>query len=164
MHYIIDLYNCRCSSYIGRLGGEQFLNISSSCDTVGSAAHELGHALGLWHEQSRPDRDMYINIIYDNIISTEIADKNFGKLSQQTFSQVPLVSYDIESIMHYGSHAFPKDQNKKTIEVKADAKWDMCDNPKNMGQRKEISHKDALRVKLLYDCGDGEFKMRSAYS
>ncbi len=149
--------NCRCSSFVGRRGGEQYLNISSTCSGVGNAAHEIGHALGLWHEHSRPDRDLYINVLTDNIKSQKIADNNFGLLSQKTFSKVPPVTYDIESIMHYGAYAFTNDQTKKTIEVRDGADWDMCDNPEEMGQRERISHKDTLRIKMLYGCGVGKY-------
>lgn len=36
--------------------------------------HEIGHVLGLWHEQSRPDAYDYIKLIKQNIISTYMSD------------------------------------------------------------------------------------------
>src|ERR1039457_1969366 len=44
-----------CSSFIGMQGGEQIVNIASIC-VDGAAPHELGHAIGLYHEQARLDR------------------------------------------------------------------------------------------------------------
>ena len=35
--------------------------------------HEFMHALGLWHEQSRPDRDQFVRILWENIIPRKMA-------------------------------------------------------------------------------------------
>jgi hypothetical protein len=49
-----------CSSPIGmQTRGEQSIIISDECVT-GDVIHEIGHTVGLWHEQSREDRDKFI--------------------------------------------------------------------------------------------------------
>src|SRR5215216_5842648 len=50
-----------CSSAVGMQGGIQFVNIGPQC-SKGNVIHEIGHTLGLWHEQSREDRDDFITI------------------------------------------------------------------------------------------------------
>jgi hypothetical protein len=57
-----------CYSYVGRLATPQTILLQVACvDYIGEVQHEVMHALGFYHEQSREDRDNYIDIIYKNI-------------------------------------------------------------------------------------------------
>jgi len=98
-----------CWSYVGRVGGAQKLSLADNCSTR-AATHELGHALGLWHEQSRADRDDYVSIKWCNIQTGK--EDNFRKRAQwaQDFG-----AYDYQSIMHYPSGAFTKN-GRNTIQ------------------------------------------------
>ena len=106
-YVMISSSNKGCYSHIGRKGGKQLLNIGKGC-RVGATIHEFGHTLGLFHEQSRSDRNEYIKINYANIQS--------GKRSQ--FKKQPkgidFGQYDYKSIMHYSAKAF-SDNGKETI-------------------------------------------------
>ena len=58
----------RCSSVVGRRGtGPTSINLADSCTGASIVAHEMFHAFGRHHEQSRPDRDTYVTIHWDNI-------------------------------------------------------------------------------------------------
>ena len=85
-----------------------------------SVHHEFMHAFGVYHMHSRPDRDKYVTIMWDNI--KKVKDKN-GKLVrnpnfiEKKSKDVDLykVPYDPYSIMHYHSTAAAIDDSKPTI-------------------------------------------------
>ncbi len=93
------------SSPVGMQGGGQEIRLGISTG-VSTAIHEIGHAVGLWHEQSRTDRDEYVTIEWDNI----------KKKNQFNFSKAgkPHGAYDFKSRMHYRSDAFSRN-GKATI-------------------------------------------------
>jgi len=45
----------------------QEVSLDNDCVYSDTVKHELMHATGFWHEQSRIDRDDYVKIYYDNI-------------------------------------------------------------------------------------------------
>lgn len=74
-----------CFSQVGYQGGYQILNLSRrhpadrGCFRLGTVVHELLHTLGFFHMQSSPDRDEFIDVLWDNIIRREFCT-NTGTL------------------------------------------------------------------------------------
>jgi hypothetical protein len=91
----VSQYN-RCGSYIGSIGGPQLMELSLQCALQQDyTLHEIGHAIGLIHEHQRWDRDTYVEVLWNNILSS--AQGDFVKL----LSSRTLGYYDFRSIMHY---------------------------------------------------------------
>jgi hypothetical protein len=98
-NYVRVIEGGGCYSNIGRTGGAQDLSIGSGC-TTGNTIHEIGHAVGLYHEHTRSDRDTYVNVFTQNVIAGR--GNNFVKCSNCTANG----TLDFGSIMMYSSFAF----------------------------------------------------------
>ncbi len=126
-----------CSSWIGKQGGRQEITIGSC--SVGSIIHEIFHAAGMFHEQTRQDRDNFVKINWANI--TDGKAHNFEKYTERGYAGMDLGTYNYESIMHYGPTAFSKNGNA-TIESKIAGK--------TFGQRTTITTGDKNALRTIY--------------
>ncbi|KAA0704330.1 Zinc metalloproteinase nas-14 [Triplophysa tibetana] len=134
--YIYFSYGEGCASSVGCVGGEQRIVTGPKC-SVGNICHEILHALGLYHEHSRIDREQYISIMPENIKPG--MEKNFRAKDGNTLG----VQYDLESILHYGNTFFSSN-GEPTIVPK--------DRSVKIGQRTHLSVRDVQKIGKLYKC------------
>jgi len=120
------------------------IQLTEKCiSKVGIIQHETLHVLGLYHEQSRPDRDDYVVIDYDNIPRKYWSQFMAMSESATTTYNVP---YDFESVMHYPKNAFAIDPTKPTIRALVDGE----PMEREMGQVVAPSEGDLIKVRKMY--------------
>ncbi|XP_049327185.1 low choriolytic enzyme-like [Astyanax mexicanus] len=128
-----------CYSYIGRLGNAQTVSLDrNGCIYHNTVQHELLHALGFNHEQTRSDRDNHIRVVWENIIDS--MKHNFNKIA--TLNQG--TPYDYNSVMQYHRTAFSKNGQPTMVPIP--------NSNVSFGQASQMSQNDINRLNRLYKC------------
>ncbi|KAG8184408.1 hypothetical protein JTE90_004580 [Oedothorax gibbosus] len=133
-----------CWSLVGRQNKffqGQDVSIGPGCERIPVIVHEVGHAIGMYHEQSRIDRDGYITILWNNIPSGMTSQFSTGI----EFSRG--VEYDYTSVMHYGSMAFTKQLFERNTIVTKNPHYQRL-----IGTGRQISFRDAKLANSMYSC------------
>ncbi|KAK2572505.1 Nematocyst expressed protein 6 [Acropora cervicornis] len=145
--YIQFVYEQGCSSYVGRIGGHQTISVGNEDQSIvckkGNIIHEIAHALGFFHEHSRPDRDDYVDVLWNNVVSGY--EKNFYKETTETVNSRG-IGYDYGSVMHYGEFFFTKQRGSRTLVPKTSGV--------SIGQRIGLSDLDVQQARILYQCDE----------
>lgn len=124
-----------CWSQVGMQGGVQQISLGAGCETLGVAVHEICHALGLWHEQSREDRNTNVRIVWANIQAGR--EHNFN---QHITDGDDIGGYDFGSLMHYGRRAFSNNNQDTIVPLGGQA----------IGQRNGLSPGDIAAIRAMY--------------
>nr|BAE97360.1 nephrosin [Plecoglossus altivelis altivelis] len=133
-----------CYSFVGRRGFGQVVSLSrNGCVFQSVVQHELLHAVGFNHEQTRSDRDMHVRILLENVISGQ--EHNFRKINTINLG----TPYDYGSVMHYSRFAFSKNRQPTIVPIP--------DNNVVIGRANQMSPTDILRINLLYSCNGTRF-------
>jgi Astacin (Peptidase family M12A) len=124
---------------MGRVGGAQRVQLETACADVGGIAHELLHAAGFEHEQSRGDRDLYITIMWEDIAPQfRFAFEKRGEGAQD------VGPYDYGSIMHYGAYSFSQTGRPTIVPRTPHAP---------IGNREKLSEGEKQAITALYGHG-----------
>ena len=143
-----------CSSTsVGKSVGKQLIRLpatpESTCRIHGIVLHLICHALGMWHEHTRPDRDLYIEISEGNIDPDDLT-RHFNQRKEFEVKNYGQLIYDYGSIMHFGKDYF-SNNGKDTLKVANPTEYDHQRHPL-LGQRASLSVNDAIKLNQMYNC------------
>ena len=123
----------------------QYVQLGWPCVKQKTIIHELTHALGFFHEHTRPDRDVYIKPNMDVIEATGRPNQWTKQTQSLTFG----VCYNPKGVMHYPARKYNQ-WNKWNVESKMnDLKTE------DIGGH-DFTGMDILKLQRMYECTEGK--------
>ena len=137
------------NSLVGMQSGGQAINITD-WGTTFIIAHELAHALGYYHEQSRSDRDFYVAIHLENVCQTCCSGSCNSQFTIRPGMGAEWGPYDFDSVMHYGPCSFSTATDCPTngMTITMQPGYEAFLNA--IGQRNHLSTLDQMVMSFLY--------------
>lgn len=137
-NYVFFRESDGCAAHIGRrqTGRQDVFLAAIGCAHLGIVIHEIGHTVGLWHEQSREDRDSFVRIVPENI---ELGQEH--NFDQHITDGDDVGDYDFGSIMHYRKDAFSVNGEPTIVPLVEGV---------TIGQRDGLSRGDIAAVQFMY--------------
>jgi hypothetical protein len=136
-------YGNGCSAHVGHMTYHQSVMTLQQvgCFYSKTIQHELMHIIGFRHEQSRPDRDSYLQVNLENVQTS--MQHNFNKYAWSSTALNQDTPYDYASIMHYGTTAFSMNGKPTMVPRTAGV---------TIGNTQQLSPTDIAEVRHLYGC------------
>jgi hypothetical protein len=154
--YIRFTKSTGCSTEgIGKKGGRQLIRVNTC--KVGNIKHEIGHAVGLFHEHIRHDRDVFIDVHWGNILNDSEIEYQYELYPSG--KGIDRGKIDFGSIMMYSSFvkAHADDPDLPVMSRKDGSTW--------TGQRDALSPGDIQGVtQLIYSLDARTFYQLENYA
>jgi len=144
--HLMDVIPVLSGCGVNKLGrnGRTEVYIGPEC-TVGNIIHEIGHVLGLEHEQNRCDRNTYVNVLWNNM-----PQDWWPQFTVDCAVNMDVLQYDEGSIMHYPQYTTI---NGQTVQLMQSLRG----RGGLMGQRTGLSTTDVSTIKQLYSSSSGSY-------
>jgi hypothetical protein len=131
-------------SDVGQRGGVQKVGLGDT-SPVGTIIHELGHAVGLWHEHCRNDRDAWVKVDLGNVDFDYQDNFTQNSIAGVAVPTEDIGDYDYGSIMHYAVGSFAVDARDPVLKL-----LKTCPAGVEIGQRTALSPGDIATVAAMY--------------
>ena len=134
-----------CFANLGRVGGEQPINLGAGC-VFHQYIHEIGHTVGLVHEQNRIDRDDYVIYYPERVVDPKPGEQDKERQFLKTATANLPLEFDTQSRMLYQSTAFAADPKKPVLTRKDGTTWNAQTRSMSPGDLETVGEIYGYRV------------------